>query len=78
MLKREVIPLLLGLHRQNTPGQDFSIATIAIFDASTLESWSPLLGREEERRKKIGERKRKERENERGRRGRMREEGEGE
>ena len=49
MLKREVIPLLLGLHRQNTPGQDFSIATIAIFDASTLESWSPLLGREEER-----------------------------
>ena len=61
MLKREVIPLLLGLHRQNTPGQDFSIATIAIFDASTLESWSPLLGREEEKR---DERKRKERENE--------------
>ena len=49
MLKREVMPLLFGLHKQNTPGQDFSIATIAIFDASTLESWSLLLGREKER-----------------------------
>ena len=44
MLIREVMPLLVGLHRQNTPGQDLSIATTTIFEASTFNSWSLLWG----------------------------------
>ena len=42
MLSREVMPLLAGLQRQNTPGQDLSIATTTILEDSTFTSWSLL------------------------------------
>ena len=46
MLSREMIPLFLGLPRQKSPGQDLSIATSVIFEASNLSSWSCLRGGE--------------------------------
>ena len=42
MLSRELMPLFLGLPRQNRPGQDLSMATRVILEASILSSLSCL------------------------------------